>query len=557
MKKSETGKNPAKRRFLTPLLIFTAGLVALMLFAQLAVDQIRSVIPSYEYGIANVITYAGVILLSVAWTSWLFLFSGMGFWKSKALPIGLVVLTCATLYCYRPVNDGALGISRFKCIFAKVKYDPMEITGEAIAVEQSKSTDFWQFLGANRDGVVENVTLRSNWSDNPPEVVWKKRIGKGWSGFAAVGDHAFTLEQRNEREIVTCRKISSGDIIWAHEHEQRHEAPMGGVGPRSTPTVYAGKVFANGGTGMLMCIDAETGKLIWQQDVPKLVGIEMTEKTNIQGVTYQIENSTLMWGRSCSPLIYKDTVIVPAGGPQNGKQVTLIAFAVTDGTEKWRGGDLSIGYGSPSLVKLCDTEQVLLTTEAQVASFDPANGKLLWSVERGGHSNGDAQSSQPVVIDSQTLLLTKGYGLGGELIKLEKTDNQWTTQSLWKNRRVLQTKFTNAIKNGKYVYAISDRVLECVDIGTGKRIWRNLRVGHGQMLLVGQHLIVQTERGDIVLVDAKPEWLEERGRLKRVLRGRCWNTMCVQNGYLLVRSEDQAACIKLPVVSDNPDPSND
>ena len=547
MNKSETNPQSGKPRFLKAMIVFTVIVVAIILIAQLAVEQIRSVLPWYESGIANLITYVGVLLLCIAWCGWLVVFSRQGFWKSKALPVGLFLLMCGTVYCYRPVPSGDLGISGFECIFAKVQYEPMNVTGEKISLQDETDSDFWQFLGPKRDGVIDHVEILADWKSNEPEVVWKKQIGMGWGGFAAVDDYAYTLEQRIEKEIVTCRKISNGDIVWAHEHDQRHEAPMGGVGPRSTPTVHNGKVFANGGTGILMCLNAEDGKLLWQKDIPKLVGIEMTEKTNSKGTNYQVESSKLMWGRSASPLIYKDTVIIPGGGPTNGKQVTLIAFSIKDGSEKWRGGDLSIGYGSPSLYTIGGVEQVLLTTESKIASFEPTTGKTLWTFDRAGNSNGDAQSSQPIAIDSNTLLLTKGYGLGGELIKVEKSGDKWTTQSLWKKRRVLQTKFTNAIHKGKYVYSISEKVMECVEIETGKRIWRKLRVGHGQMLLVGDHLLIQSERGDVILIDATPEWLVERARIRRVIKGRCWNTMCLQNGYLLIRSEKQAACLKLPL----------
>ena len=563
MNKPKDSSEPKVAKFPLKMTCLTLIILAPIILAQLFPEAIREFMPAYESAFANLALFLATLLLIVLWSSWLLFFSRRSFLVSKVLPIGILISTATLMYLFIPIFNGSMGLAGFQFRYGRIKYEKMNVTGAKIKVDEVvDDKNFSQFLGPHRNGNITNIEINPDWDNNEPKVIWRKEIGKGWCGFAAQGNYAYTIEQRNEIEIVTCRDIVTGDIIWKHDREQRHEDAMnmGGVGPRSTPTIYKGQVFAQGGTGILLCLNAETGELVWEQDIPKLVGIEFDKKTRSNGVSYSIENSTLAWGRSASPLVLNDMVIIPAGGPANGKQVTLIAFSTKDGKEIWRGGNLAIGYGSPIAATLSGVEQVLLVTEDQAAGFSMDSGQLLWKHERPGHSNGDANSQQINVVGKNRLLLTKGYGLGGELISVEKVGTEWEVESIWKNQRVLQTKFTNAVTKGEYAYGISEKVLECVKIADGERIWRNVRVGHGQMLIVGNHILAQTERGDIVLVDARPEFENEIGRIRKAIKGVCWNTICIQDQYLLIRSDREAACIELPIKAkerQRPDPAKD
>ena len=95
--------------------------------------------------------------------------------------------------------------------------------------------------------------------------------------------------------------------------------------PRATPTIDQGKVYITSGTGVLDCLDGGTGELIWSADVPGLAGIEQLKSQNSMGLEYTTENSRLMWGRSGSPLIAGNLVIVPAGGADGKPGLHLYA----------------------------------------------------------------------------------------------------------------------------------------------------------------------------------------------------------------------------------------
>ncbi|MBV8878871.1 MAG: PQQ-binding-like beta-propeller repeat protein, partial [Planctomycetaceae bacterium] len=126
-----------------------------------------------------------------------------------------------------------------------------------------KSGDSPEFRGAARDGVVKALRIETNWKDVPPALVWKQRVGPGWSGVIAVDGFLVTQEQRGESEAVVCYDAETGREIWAHQDRARFSEGIAGPGPRATPTFRDGRIYSLGGSGLVTCLDAPTGKLVW------------------------------------------------------------------------------------------------------------------------------------------------------------------------------------------------------------------------------------------------------------------------------------------------------
>lgn len=408
-------------------------------------------------------------------------------------------------------------------------------------------TSFPQFLGPNRDLSVPWLALAENAKAQDCQVVWRREVGPGWSGFSAVDGLAFTMEQRGPMETVVAYRISDGKSVWFHETPGRHADPAGGVGPRSTPTFHDNLLYTLGAIGKLTCFQANTGEVKWQLDLTKEFQIPVEVNQPESADRRDVEKSNLNWGRSASPLIVGDLVVVPVGGASGQPQVSLAAFDRLTGERRWTGGQRAISYGSPTLLRLLDQPQIVLTTEAEVCGYDPQDGRELWSHSRPGNSSGDANTSQPLAIGDDQLLLTKEYGLGGELIRLTRNEEGvWSTRSLWQNARVLKTKLTIAAVRDNHAYAISGGILECVELTTGSRAWRGDRVKHGQLLLTRDHLLVMSEDGELSVVAADPKEYQPLFTLPDVLSGRCWNTLCLYDDLLLVRSDREAVCLRLP-----------
>jgi hypothetical protein len=145
------------------------------------------------------------------------------------------------------------------------------------------------------------------------------------------------------------------------------------------------------------------------------------------------------------------------------------------------------------------------------------------------------------------LLLSKGYSAGAELIEIREDGNKsnLVASSVWKVPRVLQTKFTNVVIHEGHAYGLSEDILECVEIASGKRKWKLGRFGHGQILGVGDLLFVLSEEGELNLVELNSNKFVTRGSIS-ALEGKTWNNLCLYGKRLLVRNAQEAACFKLP-----------
>jgi outer membrane protein assembly factor BamB len=418
--------------------------------------------------------------------------------------------------------------------------------GEAVATApwRAESGDFSRFLGPEGTCGVDVPVLDPNWQTRPPRLLWRRPIGAGWSGFATCGDHAVTLEQRGDEEIVSCCSVVTGAPEWTVVVKGRHETVLGGVGPRSTPTIHDGVVYAHGATGWLHAIDGATGAVLWKKNVLDELGIDPASHALM-----------VAWGRAGSPLVTADLVIMPAGGPrtrrsaQDPEFLSLVAFDRATGERRWIAGDEQISYASPELVTFGGRDMIVSVNEAHVAGYDPSDGHEIWEHPWPGHSNSDATCSQAMPIGERRLFLSKGYGIGAAVFEIEKSDAEpWTLREVWRNAGLLKTKFTNVAIHGGHAYGLSDGILECVRVDDGTRRWKAGRYGQGQVLRVGPLLLVQAESGEVVLVDASPEKHVVRGRLAAI-DGQTWNNLCLSGSRLLVRNAEEAACYELPVVS--------
>lgn len=400
--------------------------------------------------------------------------------------------------------------------------------------------DFPQFLGPERSAWIKRPELARDWEAAPPQQLWKQRIGAGWSGFAAVNGFAITLEQRGGEEWVACYEVETGEHVWHHAIQARHESALGGVGPRSTPTIHDGRVYALGATGVLRCLDG-SGKVLWMDDLRKRYGITASE-----------DEQHVMFGRPASPLIVDSLVVVPGGGPQ-GKAKNLVAFDLKSGELVWEaenelpGGDADqIAYASPALATLAERRQILIVNESTASGHDPKTGERLWSLSWPGDSGGAASVSQPVAVGDDRVLLSKAYGGGAELIELSaNADDELAVTSIWKSTRVLQTKFSNVVIRDGHAFGLSEGILECVNLENGRRRWKSGRYGHGQILGVGDLLLLLSEQGELHLLELNPDKLAHLGS-SPALSGKTWNNLCLYGKRLLIRNAQEAACFELP-----------
>ncbi|MBS0267033.1 MAG: PQQ-binding-like beta-propeller repeat protein [Planctomycetes bacterium] len=387
--------------------------------------------------------------------------------------------------------------------------------------------DFPQFLGPDRTAVLHGRNLASDWTTTPPREVWRTPVGAGWSGFACVGQYAITQEQRGANECIVCYRLDDGSPVWVHADEARFESDMGGIGPRATPTIVDGRVYAVGGTGILNCLEGATGESLWH--------VNILEDNH---------GGKIAHGVCGSPLVVGDLVIVAPTGVDG---TTLAAYDRQTGARKWQGGPSRASYGSPALATLAGREQVLLVNHDGIAGNDLRTGAPLWDFPWTGDLH--VNCSQPVIVDAERgrVFYGTGYGQGSVLLEIGCTKpDEFQAREIWRSPGKLKTKFTTAVRLNDYVYGLDDGILACLDLRDGKQQWKGGRYGHGQILLAGELLIVQTEPGDVVLVQPDPQKLIERGRIA-ALTAKTWNNPALAGRRLIVRNDREAVCYELPV----------
>jgi outer membrane protein assembly factor BamB len=383
--------------------------------------------------------------------------------------------------------------------------------------------DYPQFLGPNRDGVLAGPRLSRDWASRPPRLLWRQPVGAAWSAFAVQGSKAVTQEQNAEDEEVVAYDTDTGRVLWRHAEKARYETVIAGIGPRATPTIHDGRVFAMGAMGTLTALRLDTGERLWSHKVLDENG-----------------GNNPSWGTSGSPLVEGDVVVVSAGGP-DGR--SLVAYRAATGERAWSAGHDKQSYSSPALITLLGRRQLVVFNQGSVAGHDPATGELLW---RHPFPADQPNVAQPLPLAGDQLLLSAGYGVGSKLLRIAaEPDGSMKASLVWETPR-LKSKFANLVSHDGYVYGLDDGVLVCLDPGNGQRKWRDGRYGHGQTILVAGLLLVQAEDGEIVLVDPRPDGLKELTRFT-AFDGKTWNPPALAGGRLYVRNDREAAVFELPL----------
>jgi outer membrane protein assembly factor BamB len=490
-------------------------------------------------GISVTVVFVAAVLAALGLAVWLVRSSGFRTslrWGTASAVCLLVASFFLQLLPVKTLNNGDTGIVGWRWRWSEPDRQleaPAVLPVTSITLQESPN-DYPRFLGNGYWAEVKGIELDANWKERPPRQLWKQEIGAGWSGFAVVGDYAVTQEQRGEQELVVCYEVSTGEAAWTHADDVRWDprgpGSLGAIGPRATPTIHEGKVFTQGATGIVNCLDARTGNVLWAHDTLKENGAE-----------------NVMWGKAGSPLIADDRVVISVGGAPDA---SLVAYDIATGKVAWSAGGRRSSYASPVLATLEGVRQILVVNEDYVTAHDAVDGRVLWEYRWPGNSDSNASASQPVPIDDHRVFLSKGYGVGAALIDVNREEtNQWHVKPIWADQSVMRTKLCNVVLRNGYVYGLSDGLLQCVELDTGKGQWKKRRspnFGHGQIMLVGDAILVITESGELILVEASPERYQELAKLP-ALEGVTWNNPAFSGRRLLLRNAEQTACFELPL----------
>ena len=263
-------------------------------------------------------------------------------------------------------------------------------------------------------------------------------------------------------------------------------------GPRSSPAVADGKVVTLGVGGVLSCLDAEKGKLLWRKDpFPKQVPRFFT---------------------GMSPIIVDKMVIAHLGSDTKG---ALIAFDLASGEEKWRWDAEGAAYASPALLTVAGTKQIVTLTAKSVVAVGVADGKLLWKIPFV--PRGRAYNAATPIVNGQTVIFT-GAGRGAKAVKVEKTDAGFAAKELWSNPDLAPQFNTPVLKDG-LLFGLSDRGnLFCINAKDGKTAWTDTtsqgRGGFAAIVDAGSVILALPNNSQLIAFKPDGKEYAEQAKIK-------------------------------------------
>jgi outer membrane protein assembly factor BamB len=398
--------------------------------------------------------------------------------------------------------------------------DEGHVTTDATSTRAEERIEWPGFRGRARDGVIRGVEINTDWSSAPPVEMWRHAVGPGWSSFAVQGDLIYTQEQRGEDEIVSCYRLSTGEPVWRHREGVRFWESNGGAGPRSTPSLHNGRVYAFGATGLLNALDATSGKQLW-----------------IRNVAEDANRVVPDWGFSSSPLIVNDLVVVAAAG-------TLVAYDLASGDLRWKGPRYGGSYSSPHLLSLDGVDQIVLLGGPGVISVTPDTGAVLWE-----HKWTPGSIVQPAVTADGDILVNAIAATGGtgtRRLHVTRSATGWNLEERWTSMG-LKPFFNDLVVHKGHAYGFDGSILASISLDDGTRKWKGGRFGNGQMVLLPNQdlLLVVSEEGEVVLVRAAPDKFTEVARFA-ALNAKTWNHPVIVGDVLLLRNGEEMAAFRLP-----------
>ncbi|MFN5314415.1 MAG: PQQ-binding-like beta-propeller repeat protein [Planctomyces sp.] len=396
-------------------------------------------------------------------------------------------------------------------------------TTAAAPATEAAPAEWPQYRGPAGDGAAPGGPTNPDWTTKPPAIVWQIDVGPAWSSFAFSHGRLLTQEQRGDAEYVSCYSADTGELIWSHADKSRFVEVVSGAGPRSTPAVHGGRVYAIGGRGLFNCLSETDGSLLWQHDF-------VTE--------YQA--SVPMWGFSGSPIVVDGLVVVFAGGAGDKG---LVALNADTGELVWSLASGGMNYTTPRLLTLAGQRCLLFGDGSGIRGMEPATGKVLFQYKPQGWENAPMVDLQQLAPDS--LLTALGDGAGLQRIDVAFTDGKWKFTERWTTKK-LRPSFNDSLIHKGAVYGFNQAVFSCIDAETGERRWQGGRYGFGQAILLPESdcILVAAENGDAVLLKATPDKLQELGRIP-TLNDKTWNHPIVVGNRAWLRNGRTAVCLDL------------
>lgn len=375
--------------------------------------------------------------------------------------------------------------------------------------------DWPQWRGPDRNGVSAETGLLDKWPEGGPKLLWKVRgVGEGFSSVIVVAGRLYTMGDGKEASHVQCLDASDGKAVWTSK-------PIGKTGgnykgTRCTPTFDDGRLYVLGQFGDLVCLNAADGSEVWRKSL-----------------TAHFGGRSGGWNYTESPLVDQGKVMVTPGG----KKGAVVALDKLTGDLLWQSEDFTdpAQYSSLIVRDFGGKRQYIQLTGANVVGLDAATGEVLWKAPRKGRT---ATISTPIFHEGH-VFVSSAYGVGCNGFKVSHSGGSFTTKELYANKSI-SNHHGGCIRVGDYIYGSSGGTLACLELKTGKEMWRQRSAGKGSILVIDGKIILRAENGPIALVELNPTSYREISKFDQPERSKAkaWSHPVVSNGLLYIKDQD-------------------
>jgi outer membrane protein assembly factor BamB len=413
------------------------------------------------------------------------------------------------------------------------------------SLQPAPSTTEWpQWRGPARDGIALDTGLLKSWPEAGPALLWKANgLGEGYSSVAIAGGKVFTLGDKEGAQRLIALDLETRRELWTAKVGRT----WGDGGPRSTPTVSGGLVYAIGTHGDLVCVEVDSGKERWRKSLTEDFGGSMMSG----------------WGYSESPLVDGDKLIATPGA----KDATLVALDRESGELLWKAkvpdlgprGNDGAAYSSVVAAEIAGVRQYVQLLGRGVVGVAAEDGRFLWGYNRV--ANGTANVPTPVV-KGDLVFATTSYGTGSALLRIVKDERASTSASsgasgfraeevYFLKPKDFENHHGGVILVGGHVYGGDGQNQghpTCIELESGKVVWKERGPGSGSAAIAyaDGHLYFRYENGLVALIEATPEGFRVKGKLKiPEQKGPSWQHPVIAGGRLYLRNQDELLCYGL------------
>lgn len=386
------------------------------------------------------------------------------------------------------------------------------------------AADWPQWRGPNRDGAGASFTEPAQWPERLTRR-WKVSVGTGHSSPVLVGNRIFLHSRQQENEVISAFDAATGKTIWQDRYPAPYRvnqaATAHGPGPKSTPAVAAGRVYALGISGIFSALDANTGKVVWRKPAPRVPP---------------------MFGTAMSPLVDGGLLIAHVGGHDSG---ALTAFDAATGAEKWKWTGDGPGYSSPVLATFGGARHVITHSQDRFVGISADDGRLLWSLP---FSTPYTQNAVTPLVYRDTIVYS-GLEQPLRAARPVNKDGRWVLERVWENAQEGMY-MSSPVLAGDVIYGLSNRNrghFFAVDARTGKTLWatRGREAENAAVVRAGALLFLLQDDGELVIARPNPASFEVVRRYT-VADSPTWAHPVIDGNRIFVKDAETLALWTVP-----------